>query len=93
MSVDLSSLPGWVVVTLFVFMVIAGAAARPSIVALIERVGRTRSTIKIVREQRRMANLALRSDIELSHSLAKGPKLIIRHSRRPAATNPEREER
>ncbi|WP_328447301.1 hypothetical protein OG780_11530 [Streptomyces sp. NBC_00386] len=60
-------------------VIVVGAAARPSVAVLIERLGQARSNAKIAREQRRMAMLATQSTMNLTHSVAGGPELIIRH--------------
>jgi hypothetical protein len=49
-------------------------------------------TVKIVREQRRMANLALRPDTELRHFVTDRPELVIRRGPSQAPPNTEQGE-
>ncbi|MDQ3763816.1 MAG: hypothetical protein M3460_20030 [Actinomycetota bacterium] len=49
-------------------------------------------TVKIVREQRRMANLALRPDTELRHFVTDRPELVIRRGPSHAPPNTEQGE-
>jgi hypothetical protein len=92
MAVDLASLPDWAIGGLALVMVVTGMLARTPVARLIERWGRARAMVKIVREQRRMANLALRPDTELRHSAVGGSELVIRRSASPAAPETEQGE-
>jgi len=81
MPVDLSSLPAWAVVLMLV-LVAATGVSRPRMVGAIEHLWKWGMTVKIVREQRRMATLVLKSGAELQHSVVDGPELSI-HTARP----------
>ena len=85
MAVDLASLPGWAIGGLVLAMVLTGTLAQPSVARLVEWWGRSRAMVKVVREQRRMAGLALEQDTELRHSVVGGPELIVRRSALPAS--------
>jgi hypothetical protein len=92
MAVDLASLPGWAIGGLALAMVFTGALARTPVARLVERWGQARAVVRIIREQRRMANLALGSGTELRHSAVGGSKLVIRRSASPAAPETDRGE-
>ena len=76
MPVDLSSLPTWAVV--LVAAAVAAVVSQPRVMIAVERLRKSRTTVKIVREQRRMATLVLKSGTELQHSVGDGPELVIR---------------
>jgi hypothetical protein len=80
MAIDLASLPSWAIGGLALAVVLTGALAQSSVAGLVERWGRARTMVKVVREQRRMAELALGQDAELRHSVVGGPELLIRRS-------------
>jgi type IV pilus biogenesis protein CpaD/CtpE len=77
MPVDLSSLPVWAVVLVLVAAAMAAMISRPRVLAAVERLWRSRATVKIVREQRRMATLVVKSGAKLQHSVSDGPELVI----------------
>lgn len=89
MAIDLTSLPSWAIGGLAVVKVFTGTLAQAPVAGLVERWGRARAMVKIVREQRRMAALALGHDVELRHSVAGGPELVIRSSASPKALKGE----
>jgi len=78
MPVDLSSLPIWAVVLVLVAAAVAAVVSRRGVMTSAERLWKSWTTVKIVREQRRMATLVLESGAELQHSVGGGPELVIR---------------
>ncbi len=91
MAVDLASLPGWAIGGLVLVMAFTALLTQGRVARLIERRSKAQTMVKIVREQRRMANLALQPDTELRHSTVSGSELVIRRSASAAAPGTERE--
>lgn len=78
MPVDLALLLEVITTALVVLGVVASALRRLGVFRTIERLWREHTTVKVVREQRRMATLRLPPGTELTHSLHDGPRLVIR---------------
>ena len=85
MAIDLASLPSWAIGGLAAVKMFTGTLTRAPVAGIVEQWGRARAMVKIVREQRRMAALAVGRDVELRHSVAGGPELVIRSSASPKA--------